>query len=447
MNPMLSSLPSALSIPTFAEMRERTQRLRARNDITVYQVGEDRDGEPIEMIALGDGMTHVLVIGAPHPNEPIGCIGIEWLIERFASDAELLRETGCRWYFIKAIEPYALKQNEEWFGQPDVARYLQHYYRPMSGAQAEYSFPPPSTESSGAWQASPENEAYQEALKTARPDLLVSLHNAESSGAFYFISRDDPALAAQLSTQACAHGLPLNLLGEEAPDVREAPLAPGVFLLVKEASPPDEAREQPGLSVTAWLAGQAAPAPLFLVPEVPLFLDRHQGNAFASMDACLDSVREMAWPAKLETLLAERLGSLEVDATPIEQLYLHAIREAVPLSVKLVDALPALKTQAEPGDFEAQVRAQVLITLRPMALARRLAALRAARTELGELGARSARALEQACARDLSMALESPLLRDAFQRVPLRAAVATQLDAVLSAAQAVSGQRSATAQP
>ncbi|WP_144006751.1 hypothetical protein [Pelomonas sp. KK5] len=434
---LISRLPDLLAIPRFAEMRERTRRLCGRSGVEVRVVGEDREGEPIEMVSLGDGPASVLLIGAPHPNEPIGCIGIEWLIEQFASDAGLLRATGCRWHFIKAIEPYALKQNEGWFMRPEVAPYLQHFYRPAFSMQAEYSFPPAGDAS---WQPVPENEAYQQALRLARPDLLASLHNAEGSGAFYFISRDDEALARRLSAQALARGLPLNLLGEEAPDVREAPLAPGVFLLLDEVCDPALPRELPGLSVTAWLAEQGAqmgPRPLFLVPEVPLFLDRSTG-VFASMEAGLDSVAAMALDGPLGALLGEPLDAMAPSATPVELYYVDAIREAVPLSRKLLAELPALKTRARPEHFEAQLRAQVLLALRPLAMARRVAAMRASRTELGALAGRAG-AIEQACARELAAALQSPLLRDAFQPVPLRTAVAMQLEAVLATAETVAG--------
>jgi len=432
---LLSRLPAELAIPSFAEMRERTKQLQGSRGVEIQTIGEDREGEPIELISLGTGPKSVLVVGAPHPNEPIGCIGIEWLIEQFTADAALLDESACRWHFIKAIEPYALKQNEGWFAQADVATYVQHFYRPPFGVQAEYAFPP-AAGAAGSWQPVPENDAYRRALEIAQPDLLVSLHNAEGSGAFYFLSRDDAALAERLAAQALSQGLPLNLLGEEAPDVREAPLAPGVFLLLEEAREPAEPREASGLSVTAWLATQDRRAPLFLVPEVPLLVDSSTADRFRSMDDCLASVAELAWAERLDALVAERLGPLEIAATPLEQLYLRAIREMVPMFKKLLTELPQLKTRAQPDRFEAHVRAHVLMALRPMAMARRVAAMRAARADLGDLRS-SAEATEQACARELSMALESVVLRNAFERVSLRAAVATQLGALLAAAETV----------
>ncbi len=431
---LLARLPHQLSLPTFAEMRERTHLLRDQRGVDVRTVGEDRTGESIEMISLGDGPTSVLLIGAPHPNEPIGCIAIERLIHELAADPVLLRQTGCRWHFIKAIEPYALKQNEGWFKRPDVATYLQHFYRPSGADQAEYSFPAPRG-MGGSWQPCVENAAYRQALQIAQPDLLASLHNAEGSGAFYFLSRDDALLATRLSAQAAQNGLPLNLLGEEAPDVREAPLAPGVFLLLDEPRPTPEAREHEGLSVNAWLAAQGRRPRCFLVPEVPLFVDSIECR-FASAEACLRSAAQLEWPARLDALLADHLALMDVAATPLEQLYLDAILEMVPMFKKLLNALPELQAKASPGDLEAQVRAQVLLSLRPMAMARRLAAMRAARADLLDLASR-ARASEQACTRELAAALDTPLLRNAFQPVPLRAAVATQLQAVLATATAV----------
>ena len=72
-------------------------------------------------------------------------------------------------------------------------------------------------------------------------------------------------------------------------------------------------------------------------------------------------------------------------------------------------------------------------------MTRRLAAMRAAREDLSDLAA-PARACEATCARALTTALASPMLRDAFQPVPLRAAVAAQLDAVLATAQALAAE-------
>ena len=444
MTDLLSRLPGELSIPSFAAMRERTRQLRHRRDVKVCTVGADREGEPIEMISLGNGASDVLLIGAPHPNEPIGCIGIEWLIEQFVTHPELLRQSGCRWHFVKAIEPYALKQNEGWFQQPDVASYLQHFYRPVSSTQAEYCFPPTAGAGSApsapsAHRPVPENEAYQNALRIAQPDVLVSMHNSEAAGAFFFLSRDDAQLASRLSVQPHANGLTLNLLGEPASDVRDAPLAPGVFLLIDDARSPAEPQEPAGIAVTTWLAGQPGLRPLFLVPEVPLFVAGRADTVFPSMDACLHSVGAMGWSERLARLLAERLETMTADATDLELLYLGAIREAVPLAQTLLDGLAELRSTAEPASFQAQVSAQLLLTLRPMAMARRLAFMRAARRELGELSS-TARTIEQACAQDLCSALNSQLLRGAFRPVPLRAAVATQLSAVLAAVRAVSNR-------
>ena len=429
---LLAGLPAELLLATFAQMHERTRRLAGQHGVQVRLVGEDRTGMPIEMISIGDGPLSVLVVGAPHPNEPVGCVAIEWLAERLAADARLREQSGCRWHFIKAIEPYALQQNEAWFDRRDVATYLQHFYRPPGDAQAEYAFPP-----AGAGASTPENEAYRQALKLAQPDLLASLHNSEGSGAFYFLTRGDVALANRLSAQAASHGLPLNLYGEQGPDVSDTPLAPGVFLLRSPGEVPEERDAPAGRSVTDWLADQSGTSPAFLVPEVPNFLDRTPGLRHPSMAACLESLAALDWRGTMDALLAEHLASLSPAATPLEQLYLRGITDGAKHSTMALAALMALP---EPDDnlarVQAHVRADLLLALRPVAMARRLAAMRAAREDLSELAA-PARACEAACARALATALASPVLRDAFQPVPLRAAVAAQLDAVLATAQAL----------
>ncbi|WP_226962779.1 M14 family zinc carboxypeptidase [Streptomyces sp. C8S0] len=39
---------------------------------TLREIGRSREGRPMTMLTMPGGPSHVLVIGAPHPNEPIG---------------------------------------------------------------------------------------------------------------------------------------------------------------------------------------------------------------------------------------------------------------------------------------------------------------------------------------------------------------------------------------
>jgi hypothetical protein len=57
-------------------------------------VGQTRRGDPIELLTIAGGPLQALVFGAPHPNEPIGTLTIEYLSRRLCEDEALRRELG-----------------------------------------------------------------------------------------------------------------------------------------------------------------------------------------------------------------------------------------------------------------------------------------------------------------------------------------------------------------
>ena len=409
---LLERVPAHLRFAGFEEMHANTQSLKGRRAFEVRLLGRDRFGLPIEMISVGDGPKSILLVGAPHPNEPIGCVGIEWLIQQLGDDERLRRESGLRWHFVKAIEPYALRQNEGWFQRRDLAAYFEHFYRPALAQQAEYGFPSRDGEGS----AVVENAAYRRALELARPDLLATLHNCESVGAFYFLSRRHPSLADELSRQPARHGLPLNTGGERVMGSVDVPIAPGVFL-------PGPAEAAPGesLSVSEYLHANGH-ATLVLVPEVPLFRDTGTPPSQETAQGMRDDV-------KLALALRARVDDLAGDATPLEACYIDAVRENTEFAVQLLADLEAVSERATAAERDAQVRSCRTFALRPIAMARRLFELR---LESGGASpvARGARDLAQ---HHLRSVLETPSMRDAFRPAALGPCVAAQLDAVFAA--------------
>lgn len=218
-----------VELPTLAEMNARTEILRSEADplVRIQRIGASGDGEPIDLISVGHGSRSALVVGTPHPNEPIGCLTIEFLIERLRRDPGLREELDVTWHFIKTIEPDGLRLNEGWLHRPfDATTYLRNFYRPAAREQAEYSFPM-AIESYRFSASTPENQAWQEAIRITQPNLLYSLHNCEYGGAFYLLSRNEPALAEVLSGQPALFEVPVETLGESHGS--EARFAAGVF--------------------------------------------------------------------------------------------------------------------------------------------------------------------------------------------------------------------------
>lgn len=226
---VIRGIPDISFFPTFDEMTENTALMQARYPdlITVTPVGKSVQGAAIDMISIGKGPLSALFVGAPHPNEVIGCAVIEYLIARLCQDASFREALPFRWHFIKAIEPDALRLNEGWFPSPgNLQCYYEHYYRPPLNHQAEYAFPFAESD----WLSRhplPENVAWQNAIRLVRPDFLYSLHNSEAGGIYYVASGYPAGLVGTLKALCHQSGLPLNTTGET--ELRDNQYEPGLF--------------------------------------------------------------------------------------------------------------------------------------------------------------------------------------------------------------------------
>src|SRR5579871_3642831 len=85
---------------------------------SIRVVGQTRRGDPIELLTIKGGDKQAFVFGGPHPNEPIGCMMLEYLTRRLCEDADLRDELGYTWHFIKSIDSDGMRLNEGWFGGP-----------------------------------------------------------------------------------------------------------------------------------------------------------------------------------------------------------------------------------------------------------------------------------------------------------------------------------------
>jgi len=223
------AIPGPDELPTLAEMEARSDALaRSAPDLVeVRALGQSRAGRPIRLFSIGEGPRSALIVGAPHPNEPVGCATIEQFMEALLRAPRLRERLGYRWHFIKAIDPDGVVLNEGWFkGRRTPARYLASFYRPAFRAQPEYTFP---LEVAGyRFDApTPENLCWRKALELTRPQLQCSLHNADIGGAFFLTSRNVPALTRALARLPRSASVSVNAAGE--PFAETAPLGPGVF--------------------------------------------------------------------------------------------------------------------------------------------------------------------------------------------------------------------------
>ncbi|MGN7915570.1 hypothetical protein [Enterobacter sp. 22466] len=243
------------------------------------------------MVSVGKGPLSALFVGAPHPNEVIGCAAIEYLIARLCQDAAFREALPFRWHFIKAIEPDALRLNEGWFSSPGNSQcYYEHYYRPPLNQQAEYAFPFADSD----WLSRhplPENIAWQNAIRQARPDFLYSLHNSEAGGVYYVASGYPVGLAGTLKAICHQSGLPLNTTGET--ELRDSLYEPGLFhfpdMKALVGMPADDYQENGSRPVGNSSACYTAASGTFsLFTEVPYWnsplLDNRQLTPFSIRD-------------------------------------------------------------------------------------------------------------------------------------------------------------------
>ncbi|WP_157201191.1 M14 family zinc carboxypeptidase [Massilia sp. Root351] len=430
---IISSIPDYRALPTVRQMQAQTRALAALQDpnVQVRRIGTSREGQPIELISIGSARRSALVVGTPHPNEAIGCLTTEYLIDRLRHDERLRKDLGYTWHFIRSIEPDGLRRNEAWLDTPhDVGAYLRGFFRPALQEQAEYSFPL-AVDDVHFERSTPENHAWQEAIALTRPDLMVSLHNAEHGGAFHILSHPHHELAAQLTREAADFDIPLDTLGELGAGLTA--LSPGVFQTFDVAamlrSVPAERR------AAIWTGGQSsfgytAPGGTFcLTVEVPHWREALvPANADRRSDLAEALEPATGWFRTTLALLERYLPMVEPRTGPNSEAgrYLEALREARTMAQRQLGFLAAPPPLAmSHTEAMAQRRAMRLFTLRPVAMMARLASMV------------SAPAAMASASGILESALADRSFTSGLVPVPLRTSVGLQVRATLTTAAAM----------
>ncbi|PWK86969.1 zinc carboxypeptidase [Lentzea atacamensis] len=177
----------------------------------VRRIGTSRQGEPLRLLSVGHGARNALVIGCPHPNEPIGLLTVTHLARLIASTPDLRDGIDFAWHFIPCIDPDGTRLNEGWFAGPHTIReYHSQFYRPALRDQPEWTFPV-LDERACLDRTLPETEALARVIDDLRPDFQYSLHNADFGGVFFILGKDVPGLPGDLAAAAARLGVPLSL--------------------------------------------------------------------------------------------------------------------------------------------------------------------------------------------------------------------------------------------
>ncbi|MFC9585829.1 M14 family zinc carboxypeptidase [Streptomyces yangpuensis] len=255
--------------PTLEELERELGKIAAEHPqvCALREIGRSRAGRPMTMLTIPGGHKHVLVIGAPHPNEPIGLAVIPALARYVAEHPE--DREAVTWHLVGCADPDGVAANEDWWSStwpPTMESYHRGMYRPPAAAQPEWTFP---TKSFSA--TLPETRALMSVIDRVRPALTVSLHGSDTGGVWAMASRTEPGLAPVMAALAAQYGLPV----EETPSdcIGLPSIGTGAYLLVP---PPGADGDSNGSDDRGWAGASSAHytarhGGLGVFPEVPIW--------------------------------------------------------------------------------------------------------------------------------------------------------------------------------
>lgn len=200
--------------------------LAGTSQVTAWPAGASRDGHEIRCLDVGRGPLRCVLVGAPHPEEPIGTLVIEHLLPLLA-ETDLAERLGFRFSIVKVADPDGMRLNESWFGEPaDLAGFLLRQYRPPFVEQFEWTFPF-AYKRYEFTKPLPEARAVMNVAERAPVDLYMGLHNAHYSGGYFYLSHDDATLRGELAQVLADAGIPVHRGEPEMPYLHA--FADGVF--------------------------------------------------------------------------------------------------------------------------------------------------------------------------------------------------------------------------
>jgi len=160
--------PSPESVITFLK----------KNNITVKNIGETREGIPIESFSIGDGVPLVLVAYC-HADEPVGGAVIMRIAEHYIKHGTLWK-TPVNITFIPCFDPYGASRNKYWYDVPlTINRNIRYRYRQERANQAEWGH---------LSKGDSAMAAIVSELNKNQPKLLCHLHNTRFANSAIYLS-------------------------------------------------------------------------------------------------------------------------------------------------------------------------------------------------------------------------------------------------------------------
>jgi hypothetical protein len=232
---VVDSVPDYDRFLTVDELRLSSQELAGSHPsrVELRTIGYSAQGEPIEVVRIGNGPKVGLLIGAPDPWEQAGCMMLEYLSRRLAEDPALADQLGFTWYLVKCVDPDHMRLNEGWSQGPlSFEAFARHYFRPPWDQQVDWTYPV----EHGALtfdRPRPETQAMMRLMGEVRPDWVYSLHNDIFTGVYFLVSGGNARLWSSLTQLTVTRGMGLHR-GHTSLFYQEE-LAPAVYRLFSKA--------------------------------------------------------------------------------------------------------------------------------------------------------------------------------------------------------------------
>lgn len=178
--------------------------------MTFRELGESRDADPLWAVTVGDGAQSALLFGAPHPNEPIGSMTVDFLLHELATNDDLRASLDYEFVCVPVADPDGVRLNEGWFDGPfTLSNYAQNFYRPPPPEQVEATFPV-DHEGYSFDDPTPATRALAGLIDDRRPEFVYGLHNAAFGGCYYYLSDPLEPLHATLQSLPEEYDVPLH---------------------------------------------------------------------------------------------------------------------------------------------------------------------------------------------------------------------------------------------
>jgi hypothetical protein len=329
-----------------AELDALSRSLSAEQGFAVKVAGLSAQGRPIHHVRFGAGATKALLVGFPHPNEPIGGLTITSLLTLLRDRHPAFARADVEWHIVPCIDPDGALLNESWTQRPfSLESYMRGFHRQELRDQVECSFPiaykrmrfdSPTVEA----------QVLQSVLDVTKPDFYFSLHNAFIGGA-HFLTTADLGQAAydELFALLRAHDISLGGLtrqeGRITSGVFEMPSMQGWYDRLEAAGAAPETMLVNGGSSWEYLRS-ISPGALTFVMEMPCL--RHPSDG--SIKHAPGNLRRLklkldADSKYLITLILETWESVAEDLPTDSPLYTKTFNGVISQKDTLIEGLPA----------------------------------------------------------------------------------------------------------